>query len=127
MNNSAIKFNNGAFMRKGLLHSDKTFTTTHMSGRHANRMLKIINILFAVAMILKSALRTIVWYQESNDTAHYEDLYYRTAQSSWQEIIRDFSFWGQTYADRDLGYSFFVKFSQIFSVDFRFFLYLYHC
>ena len=90
----------------------------------ADKSLKGINILFAVAMVLKSALRPYTYYIEGNDTNHYYDLYYRVSITSWKELLYNFSYFGQSYSDRDLGYSFFVKSTQLFTTDFRHFLFI---
>lgn len=111
-------------MRDRYLRTNHNNVTTTFRGGQADKTLKIMNILFALVMILKSALRSYDFYQESNDTAHYEDLYDGVAQTPWNELIYSFAFWGQSYADRDLGYSFFVKITQLVSVDFRFFLFI---
>lgn len=90
----------------------------------ADKSLKGINILFAVAMVLKSALRPYTYYIEGNDTYRYYDLYYRVSITSWKELLYNFSYFGQSYSDRDLGYSFFVKSTQLFTTDFRHFLFI---
>ncbi len=84
----------------------------------------VLTIIFCLIAIFQSGLRNISTLPDGNDTPVYEHTYYWLKNTSWESILNGFSFYGTEYDGRDVGYEVFMKFTQLFSGNFIFFMFL---
>jgi hypothetical protein len=83
-----------------------------------------LNVSICIFAILKSGLRNLSTLEVGNDTPSYLDAYQQVSSMSWSMLLKNFSFFSQDYDARDLGYPIFIKVTQIFINDFRFYMIL---
>lgn len=75
----------------------------------------------SIILILESGLRGL---SVGDDTLTYSDSFESIKYTSWADIFRYFNFFsGGNYENRDPGYDIFQKFFQIFSDDYRVYLF----
>ena len=83
----------------------------------------LISLLCCLAT-LQSGLRDIDKLPLGNDTPVYASSYRVYSLMSWGDLLRGFTFYTGDYEERDLGFPLFVKFTQLFVDDFRFYMFL---
>mgnify|MGYP003291304467 CR=1 FL=1 len=79
---------------------------------------------FCIIAILQSGLRNVKHLSDENDTIRYQYSYENILNTSWSQILQNFSFYSTDYGERDLGYPIFVKLTQFLCDDFTFFMFL---
>ena len=93
-----------------------------LKNENALKTRKIYLFIVSVILILESALRGM---SVGDDTLAYFDSFQSVKNSSWADIFRDFTliFRNNNYEDRNHGYDLFQKIFQLFSNDFRVYLF----
>jgi transmembrane protein EpsG len=82
---------------------------------------KIYLFIVSIILILESGLRG---KSVGDDTANYSDIFDDVKYTSWKEIIGNLNFFSErNYENRDPGYDVFQKVFQIFSDDYRIYLF----
>lgn len=71
-----------------------------------------------------SGLRDLKNLPEGNDTPNNLNKYMIVSESSWEQLFHNFSLYSEDYQERDPGHPIFIKFTQIFVDDFRFYMFL---
>jgi hypothetical protein len=78
-------------------------------------------IIITISLILESALRGL---SVGTDTLTYSDSFQEMKNTSWDEITQNFTYINNSgYNERNQGYNLFQKIFQIFSDDFRIYLF----
>lgn len=103
---------------------DTAYSKRSTPSRQKQLNLLIIDILFVIIAILKSALRDFSKMSIGNDTFNYMSKYFEVANTTWSQLFHDFSLISTSYEVRDFGYPIFVKLTQLIAIDFRFFLFI---
>ena len=92
---------------------------------YSNKVLRFFLVaIMCIIAVLLSGLREINYDDRYNDTPVYEYKYKLISQTSWEQLFKDFSFYSTDYGERDVGYPFFVKISQLIVDDFVFFMFI---
>lgn len=90
-----------------------------------NQKRKVIVTIFCLFAIFQSGLREIDDpYRDGDDTPNYQNMYKEIDEITWSTLCEKFSFYSSEYEEREGGYSFFVKATQLVYNDFRFFMFL---
>lgn len=89
-----------------------------------NRYRKILISLFCLIAICQSGLRDLGNLSMGNDTPVYQMKYNELLMIPWDFVWEKFSIISEEYSGRDSGYEVFMKFTQLFSENFAFFMFL---
>lgn len=88
------------------------------------RRRQILVLIFCLISVTLSGLRNPDSEIIGVDTPTYRYTYNELERTSWYDLINNFSYYSVEYEGREKGYDFFVKFTQIFIDNFRFFMFL---
>lgn len=84
----------------------------------------ILISIFCLIAICQSGLRDLGNLSTGNDTPVYQMKYNELLMKPWDFVWEKFSIISEEYSGRDSGYEVFMKFTQLFSENFAFFMFL---
>ena len=97
------------------------FFFSFLKSENSLKIRKIYLFIVSIILILESSLRGM---SVGDDTLTYFDSFQSIKYTSWADIFRYFSFFsGNNYENRDPGYDLFQKIFQVFSDDYRAYLF----